>query len=255
MKSIRKAGFSKGFTIVELMIALSVLSTILIIATVVLIQIGALYSKGVNAANLQNSGRTVVADVTSTLQFSGNTPSSCNDNTYSCDAGTLPGRFSGTNIVIGAFCVGAVRYSYVLNSEQGTDGATNNITGAAVGYDIPHVLWRDTIKQNAACQPLDLSQSSVSADGSSADTIGGGLSGGYDMLSDHMRLTRFKIEPTAATGDIYSIDVWTAYGDSDLVKTVTPPGSPPGQSTCSGSAGTQFCSTSQISSTVAGRVY
>ena len=243
---------SRGFTIVELMIALSVLATILVMATVVMIQIGALYSKGVNAANLQNVGRNVIADITGALQFSGNTPYSCTAGTYSCDAGQLTGKFSGSgsSIAIGAFCVGTIRYSYVLNSEQGTDSAANSITGAAAGYSVPHVLWRDTITQNATCQPLDLSQTTVLADGSSADASSGSPSGGYDMLSDHMRLTRFNIEPAASTGDIYNVDVWTAFGDSDLVNT-----SGTGNSTCSGSTGTQFCSVSQISSTVAGRTY
>lgn len=257
MKKTRKPGFNKGFTIIELMIALSVLSTLLIMSTVILMQIGSLYTKGVNQANLQNSGRNVVADITAALQFSGNAPVSCTDGTYSCDAGQLTGKFSssGSGIVIGAFCVGTVRYSYVLNSEQGTDSVANPITGAAAGYSIPHVLWRDTIAQNATCQPLDLSRTTVLADGSSADASSGSPSGGYDMLLNHMRLTRFKIEPTGSTGDIYSVQVWTAYGDSDLVNTTTTAGPTAGQSTCNGGPGTQFCSVSQISSTVAGRTY
>lgn len=250
MKSRRKTGFSQGFTIVELMIALSVLATILLVATVVLVQIGALYAKGINSANLQNAGRNVVTDVSSALQFSGNTPSPCTDHTVACDANTITKSFSGTNLTIGAFCIGSIRYSYVMNSEQGTDSIKNPITNLPAGINVPHALWRDTIKQSAACQPLDLSGNNVLADGSSADTLGGGLSGGYDMLSNRMRLTRFKIEPTAANGDIYSIDVWTAYGDSDLVQTQRS-----GSSTCSSGAGTQFCAISQISSTVAGRIY
>ncbi len=44
MKSLKS---TRGFTIVELMIALTVLSTILVMATVIMINIGVLYSKGV----------------------------------------------------------------------------------------------------------------------------------------------------------------------------------------------------------------
>ena len=244
---------SDGFTIVELMIALSVLSVILVMATVILIQIGSLYSKGVNAANLQNTSRNIVADVSAALQFSGNTPVSCtvNGTGTSCDA-TPPAGASytdpqlyttgGVSVSVHAFCVGTIRYSYVLDSEQGTDNAANAITRKAAGTVTPHVLWRDTILPNTPCQPLNLSKTTV-------PNPNGSPSGGYDMVSDHMRLTRLNINPPAGD-NTYSIDVWMAYGDSDLVNTDSR-----GNSTCSGGSGTQFCSVSQISSAVRGRAY
>lgn len=236
---------NNGFTIVELMIALSVLSTILVISTVILIQIGALYSKGVNAANLQNTTRSIMSDVTAALQFSGNTPSSCTPTATTCAAAT-----SGS---INAFCIGTTRYSYVLDAEMGTDTAANPITHAAAGASTPHVLWRDSIQQNAPCVPLNIAAPTVAADASSSDSVGGN-SGGYDMVPDHMRLTRFKITPPATAGDTYVIDIWAAYGDSDLVVTSTS-GPFIGQSTCNSGAGTQFCSVSQLSSAVMGRIY
>ena len=253
MRKIIALKSGDGFTIVELMIALSVLSVILVMTTVVLIQIGALYVKGVNAANLQNTSRIIVADVSASLQFSGNAPASCTVNGAgtSCDANpptgasyTNPQSYTtgSVSVSVHAFCIGTVRYSYVLDSEQGTDNAANSVTGTAAGAVTPHVLWRDIILPNTPCQPLDLSQTTV-------PNTDGTPSGGYDMASDHMRLTRFKIWPPAGDSS-YGIDVWMAYGDSDLVNT-----SASGQSTCSGGAGTQFCSVSQISSAVRGRAY
>ncbi|HYH36392.1 MAG TPA: hypothetical protein VD706_02745, partial [Candidatus Saccharimonadales bacterium] len=76
---------------------------------------------------------------------------------------------------------------------------------------------------------------------------------GYEMLGNHMRLTRFKIEQTATSSGVYNVDVWTAFGDSDLVQPA--PAGPAGRSICKGGSGTQFCSVSNITTRLTGRVY
>ena len=52
-----------GFTIVELMIATAILSTILLLVTTMMINIGNLYYKGVNQARVQDGVRTLADDV------------------------------------------------------------------------------------------------------------------------------------------------------------------------------------------------
>jgi hypothetical protein len=219
-------------------------------STVIMAQIGALYSKGVNAANLQNTSRTIAADVSSSLQFSSQAPSPCTEVTLTCYANPIdpsdhePRTYTspGVTVQVNAFCIGTVRYSYVLGRELGTDSAlvANAVT--------PHVLWRDTIRQSAACQPLDLSQVNIPTDSSSVDAAG--FSKGFEMMGEHMRLTRFKAVQTPASSGIYKVDVWVAFGDSDLVNT---DGS--GHSTCQSGPGTQFCSTAEITTDIAGRAY
>src|SRR5579884_1902974 len=100
-----------GFTIVELMIALSILSTILIVSTAVLMQIGSIYTKGVNEANVQNATRTIVADLTATLQFSGFAPDNCVTTPTTCYSQSP----APSDLIHGpfAFCVGNTRYSYL----------------------------------------------------------------------------------------------------------------------------------------------
>ncbi|HSX37132.1 MAG TPA: type II secretion system protein, partial [Patescibacteria group bacterium] len=73
-EATEKAGAQGGFTIVELMVALSVLSILLVMSTVILIQIGKLYTKGVNQAATQNAARDIINDLSSQLQVSGNAP-------------------------------------------------------------------------------------------------------------------------------------------------------------------------------------
>lgn len=244
---------NKGFTIVELMIALSVLSVILVMATVIMISISSLYTKGVNAASLQNTARTVAADVTSSLQFSDEAPSPCSPSdpaAKTCsakpvDAGDQvprPYSSSGVNVLVYAFCIGSVRYSYVMDRTLGTD---SSLTADAI---TPHVLWRDSIRPSAPCQPLDLSRDDVQADSSSSDLPG--RSKGFEMLGEHMRLTRFKILEQPASSGVYKVDAWVAYGDNDLLNRDSL-----GHSTCNGGIGTQFCSAAEITTHVVGRLY
>lgn len=242
---------NQGFTIVELMIALSVLSTILIMSTVILIQIGSIYSKGVNEANLQNAARTIVADLSSSLQFSGNVPSPCTQTAINCYAPSVTSYPTDPNTVgsgLGqfqayAFCIGTTRYSYALNRELGTDQGVNPAVTTT------HVLWRDTMTSpNDPCYPLDLSVANPSS-GVSTST------GGYEMAGSHMRLTRFNIYETSTTSDVYNVDVWMAYGDSDLVNTQSLTDPTPGSSTCNGGVGTAYCAASAISTSLTGRIY
>lgn len=241
---------SKGFTIIELMIALSVLSIILVIASALMTRIGATYTKGVNAANLQNANRNIMSDLTSALQLSGSAPSGCptgNDIGTTCY--TALESVPGADVY--AYCIGATRYSYILNREQGDDPSYLTY-GSQTHQTQPHtshVLWRDTMMNTASCNPLDISQPMPAPfSGDSDVTVAGS---GYDMVPDHMRLGRFKITQVTPPNNsgVYNLDVWMAYGDSDLVNEDAS-----GHATCNGDKGSQFCSVSNISSTVGRRL-
>jgi prepilin-type N-terminal cleavage/methylation domain-containing protein len=221
-----------GFTIVELMIALSILSVILVTATLVLISVGRLYSKGVNSANIQNTSRNVTSDLSSALQFGGEAPVPC---TLSADTRTCYASshvYAGMASPVYSFCIGTARYNYVLDQELGVSTA--------------HILWRDTLPSTSApCVTLDLSQSTPT--GSSSD--------GYELAGNKMRITRLKVLQTSPGSDLYDVDVWMAYGDDDLVNTAGVGSPSPGHSTCNGGRGTEYCAVSEVSTTVSGRVY
>jgi prepilin-type N-terminal cleavage/methylation domain-containing protein len=235
----------QGFTIVELMIALSILSVLLIVSTVALIQIGRLYSKGVNAANLQSANRAVISDVSGQLQFSGKVPPNCTQSPggTACytDIPPDPSLADITNTADGtseraySYCIGNTRYTFVLNRELGTDPSNGQITR--------HVLWRDTLTDTSSCPVADIVNGTHLSDPPSRGD-------GYEMLGNHMRLTRFNVRQTAADNGIYNADIWMAFGDSDLVQTAAD-----GSSTCRGIAGTQFCAVSSISTQLTGRIY
>jgi prepilin-type N-terminal cleavage/methylation domain-containing protein len=238
--AVSKLRSSEGFTIVELLIALSVLSTILMIASAVMIQISNTYSKGVNAANLQNTTRTINADLASSLQFNPSSPAPCAVDNVSCTApGAVPYPGGPTGSIIRSFCINKTRYSFVLNRELGDD------QGSTPALHTEHVLWRDTMTSTANCKPLDLSKSNPSSsDASSAP------GSGYELMPVHMRLTKFRIAEAPAGSGVYSVSVWAAYGDSDLMNNIDANG----HTNCLGDKGSAFCSTSMIDSTVIRRL-
>ncbi len=219
-----------GFTIIELMIALTVLSIILVIASVLMIQIGSLYSKGVNAATLQNATRNITDDISSGIQFSGGTPG------Y---GSSIPGPPQ-----VNVFCINRTRYTYVLQRELGNDSSYNPVQYTE------HVMWRDTMDIDTCLNTLDLSQPDPTS--GRPQSITRSVPGsGYEMIPEHVSITRFKIVETPPLGSgVWAIDISTAYGDYDLVVT----SDPTGKATCNGGAGTQFCSTANISLTVKRRV-
>lgn len=94
---------SKGFTIVELLIAVAGFSFVLILVTVVMINIGSLSSKGINQTKIDDAARYIVDDVSLRLKFN-------RADAFSRDSSDDPES--------GAYCVSNIKYVYSFNSER-----------------------------------------------------------------------------------------------------------------------------------------
>jgi prepilin-type N-terminal cleavage/methylation domain-containing protein len=130
MKLRRREQVQSGFTIVELMIATSVLAVMLLLVTIILSSLGNLYYKEANQSRIQDDARNVVSQITQDLELNGG----------SVQSG------------VGAFCIdGSIRYSYVIGQELGTEST--------------HVLWRDTDPNPANCTSANLALAQPSATG------------------------------------------------------------------------------------------
>jgi prepilin-type N-terminal cleavage/methylation domain-containing protein len=232
----RRLTGQKGFTIIELMIATTVLSVILLLVTTMMISIGNLFYKGINQARVQDDTRNITDEIAQYLQLSGTAP--------------LPGIDSG-NPDISVYCVGDTRYSYAQRVQIGHQKA-----GAGPIYR--HVIWRDT--PSGGCDPTH-----------GANLQSPFLSGGTELIAPNSRLTDFSISATSP----YVISVGIAYGDDDLLCDNgwnAPPDcatsgvsghmqqiwsgliNPTGQISCKGSTGDQFCATATLTTTVANRL-
>ncbi len=240
-----------GFTIIELMIALSVLSVLLVMTTVTLIQIGKLYSKGVNSAAVQNAARNIVGDISGTLQFGGGAPAACTiylppaqtssgttvDGAPTCAADhiTKAAPWGGT-LDIYSYCIDTTRYSYVIDkqiSTQPVDGQTY------------YALWKDTMNNNGSCYALNLTAKSA-AGPSDPSTVPGS---GQELVPDNMTLTNFSIQESPAGSGLYEMIIGLAYGDHDLLNI-----DPAGNVSCTGGIGHEYCGVSQLQTILARRL-
>lgn len=213
----------RGFTIIELLIATSVLSVILLLVTVMITNIGNLYYKGTTQAQVQDTTRSIVDQLVQDLQFSDGTPSipdSSLPSSSNIDTSTVPGK------TLYALCVGTTRYSYVLDQQIETD--------------MLHVLWRDAIGSGSACSPVNLSTTPPS---------------GYELMGPRSRLTSFRIKSTSPA--LYSVMVSVAYGENDLFKgadTSDLLGGSDANVTCASGTGNQFCATDRLATSAVRRV-
>lgn len=98
-----KALNKNGFTIIELMIATTVFSIVLLVAGSGVIAIGKMYYKSITSSRVQETARSAMEDVTRSLQFSGgNVSTDMSHSTYKVR------------------CFGDDRYTYSLNQPVGS---------------------------------------------------------------------------------------------------------------------------------------
>jgi prepilin-type N-terminal cleavage/methylation domain-containing protein len=205
-----------GFTIVELMIATTVLAVILLLVTVMMTNIGNLYYRGVNQSRLQDDVRTVTGQISQNLELNDEIVSSANvANAY------------GTTTTMYAYCVGDTRYSYVLNLQIGTGSAQSK-----------HVLWRDSYTK--ACAPIDLALAQPES-GTNAGT------NGIELVAPNSLLTAFSISSSSP----FTISMGMAYGTTGTNGVLNLTGI---SSTCKNGKGDDFCATASLTTTVVQRI-
>lgn len=93
----------KGFTIVELIIASTVFSMVLVVVSSGIIQISRQYYKGITTSRTQETARSVAEEMGDAVQFSG----------------------SEVRVTADAICIGNTRYSFVINQQIRQDGPRN----------------------------------------------------------------------------------------------------------------------------------
>lgn len=144
----------RGFTIIELMIATVVFSLVVLVITVAVMQFSRQYYRGVVASSTQGTARSIIDDVTRSIQFN-------KEGIYELREGS----------VIKGYCVGGVkRYSFEPFQQ-------------ALGNR--HSLVTDTV--NAGCStstpPLDIS--AINAPLSTPNA--------REMVGERMRIAKFNI--------------------------------------------------------------
>jgi len=171
---------SKGFTIIELMIATVVFGTVLLVVTIAVLQFTRVYYRGVTEANTQDTARTIVDNISQAIQFNGG-------NVTDTAASPSPGTSY-------AFCTGNQQYSYTTGLQL-ADAPTSMQTYHAV-----------VVRDAAGC----------TSSSPSPQNMRGASVTGREMLSPKMRLARMQVTNVPGT-KLYKISVRVVYGDDDLL--------------------------------------
>ena len=247
MKAL-KTNRNRGFTIVELMIATSVLSVILLLATAVMLNIGAIYYKGDNQARVEDSTRAALDSVTQDIQFSENQAVFNSRVLSSFNEGAYPQTAY-------AFCMKSAnyefRYSFVGGIKIGSGGFSSSDPSKT---QINHVFWRDVIDWDSPCTPANLDAPNPETMPPNPAITDFNTTGrqGTELVPPDSRLLDFCISPVngwpgcagSPTSGNYTVSVGIAYGDVSL--------SPNG--TCIGGTGDQFCATDSLTSSITSRL-
>lgn len=103
---LHKKPNQSGFTIVELMLAMTVFSVMLVAAAAGLIQVGRMYYKSVISTRTQDTTRLVIDEISRSIQFSGEAPRI-----------TIDGDDN-----VEAVCIGSDRYTPNIGEQAGVSG-------------------------------------------------------------------------------------------------------------------------------------
>lgn len=208
-----------GFTILEVLISSMVFTVVLLICIQAVTRIGQLYYKGVTSAQIQELTRNLSDEFSSQIQFGSSIP-------Y---PDSISGGQGGSVLI---FCVGDNRYRAVMNRKLGD---------TSVSPVVDTVLKRKAY--SGSCDIVN-------------DT---GFDGATELAVSNMRILKLQIIRSTTDPGIWNVNIRLAMGDSDIFDyPVTGSTDTPlvyGSAVCkSGILGSQFCATSELSSTLLRRV-
>ena len=236
---------SHGFTIVELLIATSIFSVVLLVALNGFFQIGKLYYKGVASSQTQATAQKILDDMSSALQFASSTAI-----TNLLDETTgLPAGVNSEGKPIEYICLGSTRYTYILGRQINlADWDTSNKFG----------LLRDSLSSPDGC-------------GNPFDTVNPvALKNPKELLGSKMRLSNLclmsvtgknddnavstckPVPCTAGTAaapcfnNLWLLNLKIAYGDDDILN--SPSSSDP--SCNSALSNSQYCSVANLQTVI-----
>ncbi|CAN5145224.1 hypothetical protein BH09PAT3_BH09PAT3_5860 [soil metagenome] len=209
-----KKSSQAGFTIIELMIATSVFSIVLIIITSGVISFTRQYYKGIVTNTTQNVTRSVSNEISQALQF-GSTGATAIYNTASPVAQV-------------GYCISGKAYYYAKEHQLDTSNPANHALISSSDVGCPS-------SKNINVATLNFATS--------------GLNQPRELLGDKMRLMDFTITDLGLTNPTragsYTIHIKVSYGDTDLLKA---------DGSCKGGVGSEYCATSELTTTVVKRL-
>ena len=229
--STNKPQTAKGFTIIELLIATAVFSTVLLLALTGFLQIGKIFYKGINATQTNAVARQMLDNLKNDVAYSSDTSS------IAQDPQGVPSNGSHY------FCAGSNRYVFMPFKKLDVAVETYQRANLQPINWTMFGLLKDTVSTAGSCpNPF----SATLSDQLKATTA-------QELLSDKMRVSMLKVTqygvapytPSPGLSDLYSLNIKLAYGDNEVLTNFDQP-----SATCNGSVHSSFCFTTQLQTTV-----
>lgn len=216
--------FSKrqgGFTIIELMIATAIFSVILLLISAAIIQVGRAYYKGLNETATAARASAVVDELTQLVRYSGSQIYTYENVTVGSDE-------------VQAICAGKTMYVYIRGDAVGVAGRQG-----LVSYPV------------SACNEGNVKTPATAISVARA----------REHLGEGMRIARLEV---LNSGDVFNISLRLLNGPADLICSPTVSNCTTELTadqfrtqtdlSCRSDTGNQFCSVSEINTTVTRRV-
>jgi prepilin-type N-terminal cleavage/methylation domain-containing protein len=210
----------QGFTILELLVATSVFTIVLLVVAVGAVSFTNSYYKGIASSKTQAADRNIIASLAQSIQF----------------GKSLVPVSSGS---VAGFCIDNTLYAYVVG-QQVTDSAPQ-----VAKHQAYHGLVQSIGGSCSAGIPANIA-AALGAPGSINLPAGA-----RELLGQRMRISALTI---SQVGSLYTVHARVMYGDDDLFIPVI--GAVPSwsQELCAGKSGSQFCAVSDLTTTVQQRL-
>lgn len=175
---------AKGFTVVELMIAIAIFGLVLLFVATAIMQVSRIYYRNITETKVQNTNRELVDSISRAIQFNGGTVTD-----------TLIGAVGGPTVY--TFCIGNQQYSYKLGQQlvEGTAGV------------------------NQSRRVLVVRTLSGCTSSSTPPSMTNPAAAGREILTPKMRIAKLEVKSVGT--DYYTIKSRIVYGDADLLNNAT----------------------------------
>lgn len=215
---------SNGFTLVELMVATTMFSIILLLSLAGFLQIGQLFYKGVNITTTADTAKQAITSIKNDISYDTTTASIIISPAQTVDTPQGPvDRYY--------FCAGPNRYSFIPYRHLDIE---DKDTGESFGW-YKFRLLKDRLLVPGCPNPFD------SGSGAPLDNTA------TELLSDKMRISNLTLTPLPSSNDkLYTIDIKIVYGDDSVLQNPNEP-----TAKClSGSVYSRYCFATELRTTV-----
>lgn len=229
----------RGFTIVELMLAMAFIAVLLLAIAGAVMQVGAIYNKGITMKSVNQAGRVVIDDMKKTLSES--QPLAIVYEPQSPD---------GSTIIGGRLCTGVYSYIWNIGVHVNSDDPASQANRYEGSADEDKQLRLVKVPDSTKLYCSDGADQRVNASGAIELLSGGSVStGDSQTVNGNLAVQKFHIKRLtnnlSVGSALYSVTIVISDADSEAVDTVDNSCKPPNNN----ESNQQYCAVNEFTFT------